>query len=96
MKKKAITFFLFILLISNIFAGTTGKIAGTVEDVETGSGIAGVNIIITNPKTGLRTGASTDSDGYYFIINLPPGYYTVEASMVSYRTVTKKDVFISE
>ena len=95
MKKKAIIFFLFILLISNIFAGTTGKIAGTVEDVETGSGIAGVNIIITNPKTGLRTGASTDSDGYYFIINLPPGYYTVEASMVSYRTVTKKDVFIS-
>ncbi|MCH8328238.1 MAG: carboxypeptidase-like regulatory domain-containing protein [Candidatus Marinimicrobia bacterium] len=53
---------------SNLRGGSTGKIAGLVQDVLTGEAIAGANIIIE----GTYSGAATDADGYYVILNVPP------------------------
>ncbi|MCR4416171.1 MAG: TonB-dependent receptor [Ignavibacteria bacterium] len=77
--------FTLILLtaISNyIFAGTTGKIAGRVTDARTGEGIPFANVIIE----GTTLGAATNLEGYYTIINVPPGVYTLRASVVGYET----------
>ncbi|NPV11183.1 MAG: TonB-dependent receptor [Ignavibacteria bacterium] len=77
--------FTLILLtaISNyIFAGTTGKIAGRVTDAKTGEGIPFANVIIE----GTTLGAATNLEGYYTIINVPPGVYTLRASVVGYET----------
>ena len=82
-------FILTILLFSiRLFAGTTGKIAGRVVDKESGEGLPGVNIVVV----GSHMGAATDGNGYYQIINLPPGRYDLQASMIGYSLVTVEGV----
>ncbi|MFQ5708061.1 MAG: TonB-dependent receptor domain-containing protein [bacterium] len=75
----------------NAFAGTTGKVAGRITDAETGEPLPGVNVIIH----GSTLGAATDLNGYYTILRVPPGRYSVEASMVGYKKLTKTDVIVN-
>ncbi|MCP5064043.1 MAG: TonB-dependent receptor [Ignavibacteriae bacterium] len=76
---------------SMIFAGTTGKIAGTITDKTTGEDLIGVNIILV--ETGI--GAASDENGYYFINNVPPGTYTLKVSYIGYSTTEVKNISIS-
>jgi len=89
-KFRILTFSILILLavISLTFAGTTGKIAGRITDKETGEPLPGVNIIIQ----GTTLGSTTDLDGYYVILQVPPGNQTIIASMVGYAKVTVNEV----
>lgn len=70
-----------LLVVVPLYGGTTGKIAGRVVDKESGEPLPGVNVIIE----GTAWGASTDLEGYYFIINIPPGVYSLRASMMGYE-----------
>ncbi|NOZ57850.1 MAG: TonB-dependent receptor [Calditrichaeota bacterium] len=72
-------------------AGTTGKIAGKVVDAATGDPLPGANVIIE----GTQMGAATDENGEYFIINVPPGLYTLRAQMIGYSPVVQKGVRVS-
>ncbi len=83
----------FLLLTTTAFGmlGTTGKIAGRVVDQTTGDPLPFVNIIIV----GTTLGAASDIDGYYSIINVPPGSYTVRASAIGYNSVTVENVRVS-
>ena len=86
---------LYVLLVmffltSPMWAATTGKISGTVKDSETGEALPGVNVVIE----GTQMGAATDVEGYYFIINIPPGNYAVRASMIGYTEIVQSDVKI--
>ncbi len=74
-----------------LFAATTGKIAGKVVDKETGEALPGANVTIVDT----RFGAATDIDGDFFIINVPPGRYTVRATMMGYGAVEITDVQVS-
>lgn len=64
------------------FAGTTGKIAGTVTNAETGDPIPAANVLVE----GTNRGAATDLDGQYFIISLPPDTYTIVVSSLGFAT----------
>ncbi len=94
MKRQTATYMMVLLAcslaINNLFAGTTGKLAGLVVDKETGEGLAGVNVYFE----GTSIGAATDVDGYYTIINIPPGTYTLSVSMIGYRLVTVEGIKI--
>ena len=72
----------------------TGKISGTVNDARTGEAAIGANIIVQ----GTNYGAATDIEGYYVILNLPPGDYSLRASMIGYapKTVTNVRVNIDQ
>jgi hypothetical protein len=70
-----------VIAIGTLYAGTTGKIAGRVFDKETGDPLPGANVVIV----GTKIGTSTDLDGYYYLINVPPGVYTLRASMIGYN-----------
>ena len=61
-------------------AGVTGKVTGRVVDATTGEALIGVNVIVD----GTSMGAATDIDGYYAIIGLPPGEYSIRASYIAY------------
>lgn len=73
------------------FAQTTGKIAGRITDQTDGSGLAGANIYLENSSLG----ASADAEGGFYIINIPPGSYTVVVQMVGYKTQRIVDFRIS-
>jgi len=86
-------FTVFLILfagISLIFA-QTGKIAGKVVDKETGEPLAGANVLIL----GTTLGAAADIEGDYYIINVPAGNYTVEATMIGYTGLQQEDVRVS-
>ncbi|HPG38078.1 MAG TPA: carboxypeptidase-like regulatory domain-containing protein [bacterium] len=92
--KKCSILFIFLLLIitaNQLGAATTGKIAGTVKDKASGELLPGVNITIA----GTQLGAATDINGYYFIINDPPGNYSVRANMMGYKAVVQSNVLVS-
>jgi len=73
-----------LLCVSVVFSGTTGKLAGRVTDRQSGDPIVGANVIIK----GTSLGAGTDIDGFYFIINVPPGNYDVVFSCIGYTRMT--------
>lgn len=89
-KYKACIILLFFFM-SNIFAGTTGKISGKVTDAKTGEPLYGVNIILV----GTTMGAASNIDGEYFIINVPPGIYQLKASLIGYAAVTIQNIRVS-
>ena len=72
-------------------AGTRGKISGSVIDETTKEPLVGVNIFIE----GTSMGASSDVEGRYNVLNVPPGTYTLKASAVGYHPATVKDVKVS-
>ncbi len=73
-----------LLCASVALGGTTGKLAGRVTDRQSGAAVVGANILLK----GTTLGASTDVDGYYFIINVPPGAYEVAVSCIGYNRMT--------
>ena len=77
-----------LLLVSVAVSGTTGKLAGRVTDSQTGEPIIGANVTLTSTKMG----GSTDIDGYYHIIDIPPGTYEVTISCIGYRGATHRAV----
>ena len=88
MKRMCLLSMLVLLLVSQAFAGTTGKVAGVIKDAKSGEVLPGANVVVI----GTRLGATTDTEGNYFILNVPPGMLEVQASMVGYTKVTQTDV----
>ncbi|HUN64613.1 MAG TPA: TonB-dependent receptor [Bacteroidota bacterium] len=76
----AVLLLTYLLLPTSLTAGTTGKIAGHVRDSQTHEALAGVNIIVE----GTSLGAAADPDGYYAILNIPPGEHAIIASAIGY------------
>ena len=90
-RNMIISSILVLLFFTTSFAGTTGKLSGRLTDKANGEPLLGVNIIITDT----RFGASSDSKGYYFVLNIEPGYYTVKYTMIGYSTVVVEKVKIT-
>ena len=82
---------LLLCMTVSLVAQTTGKISGTVKDAETEEPLPGANIVVE----GSRYGAAADVDGRFYIINLPPGYYTVRIDMLGYTPIIMEDVLVS-
>ncbi len=83
--------FLFFIILGTLSAGTTGKLTGVLSDQETGEPLIGCNIILT----GTDLGTASDLNGEYFILNIPPGKYSVRFQMIGYETVVSENVRIS-
>lgn len=80
-----------LLFLSIPLFAQTGKITGTVKDAKTKEPLISVNVIVE----GTTVGASTNLDGSFTILNVPPGMHRVRASMISYATATMVDVRVS-
>ena len=70
-----------VVVVTSVPAGETGKIAGRVRDAETGEALVGISVVVE----GTAMGASTDLDGRFTIVSVPPGTYTVVASGVGFQ-----------
>jgi hypothetical protein len=79
-----VTFFVFITLMVGVaWSGTTGKVSGSVEDSD-GNPLPGAAVTVE----GTRLGASTDADGRYVILLVPPGTHSVTANLIGYHRTT--------
>jgi len=63
---------------------TKGQVEGIVS--HNGKPVPGVNVGIKS----IQKGSATDEEGRFLIKNLPPGTYTIEASAVGYRSVSRE------
>jgi len=79
-----------VVLAAPAWAGTTGKISGRVVD-ERGEPLGGVNVSVP----AARTGAVTEADGRYVIINVPAGTYDVRINLIGYKTTTVLGLVVS-
>jgi len=89
--KQICSLFLLLTLIflpSSIFSGTAGKISGKIIDKDTNEPLPGCNVMIE----GTTMGAASDINGMYYILNIPPGTYSVRATMVGFQTFTVTNV----
>ena len=91
--KNSITKFLFIFImsffVSAVYAQSgVGKLSGKVIDAGTKEALIGANIVVLETSTG----AATDLDGNYFILNITPGTYSVKVSYVGYAPKTLENV----
>jgi hypothetical protein len=83
---------LFILSSLELYAqNANGKITGTVVDKVTKQPALAASVVVE----GTIYGATTDENGNYTIISIPPGTYHVKASIVGYKPVTKTDVIVT-
>jgi len=84
-----ILFFLFVFSWSCL-ASTSGQIEGKIVDAKTGKSLSYVNVIIVGTSLGL----DCESDGFYNIINVPPGIYEVQARGIGYLPLTVEGVVV--
>ena len=68
-----------------------GGISGTVVDLQTHQPIEHTSITIEGPS---RAMVETNREGFYIIINLPPGEYRVTAQAPNYRPETRERVMV--
>ena len=80
-----------VFVCASLVAGTTGKIAGKVVDAQSKEALIGVNVLVV----GTTMGASTNIDGEYFILNVPPGRYELKASAVGFTPVAVSGVNVT-
>ncbi|MBN2364936.1 MAG: TonB-dependent receptor [Calditrichaeota bacterium] len=82
--------FLIFFLFSIVLSQGTGKIAGQVTDKESGEPLIGVNVTVV----GTHLGAATDADGWYIILNVPPGNNQLLFTYIGYQNVTVENVMV--
>lgn len=80
-----IVFFFFSSL--NVFAQSKGKISGFVKDKQ-GEPLPGVQIIIE----GTTKGVLAELDGFYSILNLSPGTYTLLYKYIGFADVRVEEI----
>ncbi|HEY0080145.1 MAG TPA: TonB-dependent receptor [Pyrinomonadaceae bacterium] len=70
---------------------TTGNIEGRVLDPQEAA-VVGATVTAINQQTGLERTATTDDEGNYRLILLPPGTYTVRASGGGFAQSERRDI----
>jgi len=84
MKQRWYQFLCLLLLVAvaatPLALAANGKIVGIVRDASTKDVIPGANVLVQ----GTTLGGAADAQGRYFILNVPPGTYALQASAVGY------------
>lgn len=88
MLKKLLSAVLLLGLVSPGFSQAVGKLSGVVKDKESGEPLPGVNVVIQETFLG----ASTDVDGFFVVLNVPAGTYTVAFDYIGYQPVNIENV----
>lgn len=71
----------------------TGTIIGSINDTS-GAVIPGATVTITNQQTDRQESVTTDLEGRYTSLPLPPGEYRVEAGLQGFRRAARTDISV--
>src|SRR4030095_4772369 len=73
---------------------TTGTVFGTVKDPQ-GGVIPGATIVLTSDTRGTKTApVVTNATGDFAVPNVAADTYTVDVTMSSFKTLSRKDVHV--
>ena len=81
MKKSTILLAVIALGFAGGLLAQTGKIAGLVTDKRSGEPLIGANVVVD----GTMLGATSDLDGSFIILRVPPGTYDLTSSYLGYQ-----------
>jgi outer membrane cobalamin receptor len=81
-----------VIFSSQLLMGATGNIIGTVKDIGTAEPLTGANVVVV----GSSLGAAARSDGSFIISKVPPGVYTIEASIIGYERKRVENVSVRD
>ncbi len=70
-----------------------GSLRGYVKD-EQGGALPGATVTATSPALIQPATAVTDAEGYYRLINLPPGTYTVATDLTGFAPYKREDILL--
>jgi len=88
---------LFVVLNTTVFfaeAQPTGSsLRGYIKDGQ-GGVLPGVTVTATSPNLITPSTGVTDETGYYRLINLPPGEYTVSAELAGFRSSQRQGILV--
>jgi hypothetical protein len=71
-----------------------GTIRGHVTDA-TGASVAGATVTVINAEIGYTKTLTTESDGYFVLVNLPLGTYKVSVSREGFSTATYDQIALT-
>jgi hypothetical protein len=89
--KGGIALALMLLVTPALFAQTTGRIDGRTLGTD-GEPIPGVTVTASSPSLQGTQTQTTDADGRFRFVNLPPGFYTVRAELEGFNNVEQPQV----
>lgn len=73
-----------------VLAQTSGKLAGSITSAD-GEALAGANVIVV----GTSIGSAADDNGRYYLLDVPVGAHSVQASYIGYKTLTVDNVRVN-
>ena len=71
----------------------TGAILGTIKD-PSGAVMPGVTVSITNVATNVRSEVLSDDQGVFIAPELPPGRYTLEATLPGFKRAVREGIVL--
>jgi Carboxypeptidase regulatory-like domain len=90
-----------VLLLAGLFSATlqaqnisTAQLNGVVHD-QTGAVIANASVTISDESKGFSRTTTSDGQGNYRLLLLPPGSYTVKTTAPGFNTVISKNVVLT-
>lgn len=73
---------------------TSATLSGTVQD-ENGAVVPSAEITVFNPATALRRQVETSDEGFFTVVLLPPGTYTITARRSGFAPVEIRNVVLN-
>src|SRR2546428_14036842 len=94
MRRLAVGVFLVLMCTAvDAIAQTEGSIRGYVRD-EQGGALPGDTMTVTRADTAKPRVAVSDQEGYYRLLNVPPGDYTVPAELGGFSKLVRPNVMV--
>jgi hypothetical protein len=83
------------LLVPTVVLAQTGQgsLRGYIRDAQ-GGALPGVTVTAASPELIRPSTAVTDSEGYYRLLNLPPGTYTVTAELTGFSAFKQEGILV--
>jgi len=75
-----------VCLLAHDALAENATIEGRVRESTTGTPLVHANIVLV----GTSRGATTDMDGKYVVVNVPPGSYSIRATYIGYKSQTQE------
>ena len=96
--KKLLVVLALGLLLTPALTAQTGRQTGIIKGVLTDAGgapLPGASVVAESPGLMGKMAAVTDGNGDYRLVNLPPGTYTITASLTGFKTVRQTGIVVA-